>query len=298
MEGLVVTLNVAQVSARIRTIAVALAALASLAQAGPAAAWSDLGHRVVADLAYARLTPEAKTQVDALIAEAPASGEPSCPVASLSDASVFPDCVEGIRRYNELRRLHQEAQPLCGAQSRIDPCKDGQCASAAVKRAQASLADPAAPPATRLYALEQLTHFMADLHQPLDMIDNRDDWGRDIRIVLPGSSDKHLNFHDFWNDQIVAVAVGSEDLGVRWLQPVELAGQRWDEGGVDAWAAETSALGRDLYAHLPDPPMCERNPRNPEVLDRGYVMAAVPVARQQLAKAAVRLATLLNMTLR
>ena len=290
MEGLVVSLT------NLRKCILPLAALAALALAGPAAAWSELGHRVVADLAYARLTPEAKVQVDTIIANGALTGEPSCPVATLADA--FPECVDGIRKYNELRKLHDEAQPFCPADNRRDPCKDGECVSAAVKRAQAVLADPAAPQPDKLYALEQLAHFIADLHQPLDMIDNRDDRGREIRIVLPGSSDRHLNLHDFWNDQIVALAVGSEDLGARWLQPTALAGQRWDEGGIDAWAAETTALARTLYAHLPEPPMCGRNPRSPEVLDRGYVSAAVPVAREQLAKAAVRLASVLNTTLR
>jgi hypothetical protein len=294
MEGLVVNLT----SQVFRRAALALTLFAGVAAAQPALAWSDLGHRVVADLAYARLTPEAKAQVDSLIAGSAVSGEPSCPVASLADAAVFPDCVEGIRKYNDLRRLHEESRPLCPAQARGDPCKDGECASAAVKKAQAVLADPMAPPAARLYALENLSHFIADMHSPLDMIDNRDDRGRDVRITLPGSSDKHLNLHDFWNEQIVAVAVGSEELGRRWLQPVALAGQRWDEGGIDAWASETSQLGRDIYAHLPEPPACGKDPRNPEVLDRGYVEAAVPVARQQLAKAAVRLASVLNATLR
>ncbi|HTK36366.1 MAG TPA: S1/P1 nuclease [Caulobacteraceae bacterium] len=282
----------------IRRTALVLLALVWAGAAGPAAAWSDLGHRVVADLAYARLTPEAKAQVDALIAQAPAAGEPSCPVASLADASVFPDCVDGIRKYNELRRLHEQAEPFCPAQARGDPCKDGQCVSAALKRALGVLSDPAAPPAAKLYALEQAAHFMADLHQPLDMIDNRDDHGREIRVVLPGSSDRRLNLHDFWNDQVVALAVGSEDLGERWLQPVADAGQRWDEGGVDAWADETVALARSLYQRLPEPPTCGRNPRNPEMLDRSYVMATVPVAREQLAKAAVRLASVLNTAMR
>jgi len=69
-------------------------------------------------------------------------------------------------------------------------------------------------------------------------------------------------------------------------------------GDVDAWAAETQGVARQIYARLPEPPECGKRPRNPEVLDRGYVSAAVPQAREQLAKAGIRLATLLNATLR
>ncbi len=283
----------------LRRAAVALAGLALVAAATPAMAWGDLGHRVVADLAYERLTPAAKRQVDLLLRDAPVSGEPSCPVASFADAATYVDCVDGIRRYNDLRRLHFQAASLCETDRPVDPCKDGECAGEAVKRARIILGDPTQPVADRLMALEQIAHFVADLHQPTNMIDNRDDRGEDIRIVLPGASEKsRLNFHQFWNDIILAPALGGEEIGVRYLQPIARSGRGWDVGDVDAWAAETQGLARRIYARLPEPPECGRRPRNPEVLDRGYVLAAVPQAREQLAKAGIRLATLLNATLR
>ena len=278
--------------------ALLLVGLAILAQAGPAAAWGDMGYRVMGDLAYARLTPAARAQVDAMIAAAPVSGEPSCPVASLADAAVFPGCVDGIRRYNDLRKSRDEDQPVCPAQARGDPCKDGQCPSGAVKRALAVLADPARQAPARLYALEQLSRAIADLHQPFDMVDNRDDHARDIRVVLPGSSDKHLNLHDFWTDIVLAPALGADEgTAAAWLQPVVAGDRGWETGDVDAWAGETATLARVLYSRLPEEPQCGRNPRNPEALDRTYVEAAVPIAREQLARAAVRLAALLNQTL-
>lgn len=276
----------------------ALAGLAAAAFAPPALAWGDLGHRVVADLAYERLTAVARRQVDALLLEAPVSGEPSCPVTTFADAAVFADCVDGVRRYNDLRRLHFEAAPLCGAPVRTDYCKDGQCATEAVRRARAVLGDPLQPAAARLQALEEIAHFVADLHQPLNMIDNRDDRGEEIRVILPGSSDKKLNLHLFWNDILLAPALGGEDIGLRYLEPIARSGRGWDEGDVVDWATETQALARQIYARLPEPPQCGRKPRNPETLDRSYVLAAVPQAREQLAKAGIRLATLLNATLR
>ncbi len=296
MEGVVVK---PLLLSRVRRAVLALAALAgSVAAAGPAAAWDDLAHRVVADLAYTRLAPATKAQVDILLAQAAVVAEPSCPVASIADAAVYPDCVDGIRRFNEMRRWHEQAEPFCPAEAKGDPCKDGQCVREAVKRALAVLGDSTAAPAMRVAALEQAVHFIADLHDPLDMIDNRDDFGRDLRVVLPGSSDKRLNFHDFWNAHMPAVAVGSEEIGVRYVAPLVAQGQAWSEGGPDTWASETTALARNLYAHLPEPPPCGRTPRKPEALDRTYVLAQAPVAREQLAKAAVRLAAALNAALR
>lgn len=288
----------------LRRAAVALASLAwaglaLAASASPALAWGDLGHRVVADLAYERLTPAAKRQVDLLLRESTVSGEPSCPVATFADAATFVDCVDGVRRFNDLRKLHFQAAALCPQDRPVDPCKDGECAGEAVKRARAVLADPTQTIAARLLALEQIAHFVADLHQPTNMIDNRDDRGEEIRIVLPGAAERsRLNFHQFWNDIILAPALGGEEIGVRYLEPVARSGRGWDVGDVDAWAAETQGIARQIYARLPEPPECGKRPRNPEVLDRGYVSAAVPQAREQLAKAGIRLATLLNATLR
>jgi hypothetical protein len=278
-------------------LAATAAAFAVLAVGQPALAWGDLGHRVVADLAYERLTPTARSQVDALLKESAVSGEPSCPVASLADAAVFPDCVDGIRRYNDWRKVHYDEVPFC-PEPRADYCKDGECASGAAKQAVAVLGDPAQPPATRLMALEQLSHVLADLHQPLDMIDNRDDRGEEIRITLPGSSDRRLNLHQFWNDIVLAPALGGEQVGVRYLEPLARSGRGWDVGDIDGWARETAALAHRIYIRLPEPPMCRRNPKNPEMLDRGYVLSAVATAREQLAKAGIRLATVLNATLR
>lgn len=282
----------------LRRAVFALFAAVACAAAGPALAWGDLGHRVAADLAYERLTPAAKAQVDGLIRNAGPAAEPSCPIASLADAAVFPDCVEGISRFNALRRLHYDPAPFCGMPPKPDWCKDGRCASEAAKRAAALLADPTQTPAARLDALAELAHFVADLHAPLNMIDNRDDHGEEIRITLPGSTDRRLNLHGFWNDVVLAPALGSEEQGVRYLEPVIRGGRDWAGGGVDDWALETRMIARSIYERLPEPPTCNRNPRNPEILDRGYVLDAVAVTRAQVAKAGVRLADLLNATLR
>jgi hypothetical protein len=212
---------------------------------------------------------------------------------------MFVECVDGIRRYGDLRRLHFDEAPLCGAPDKADYCKNGLCASEAVKRAAAVLGNPLAPPPDKLFALQQLTHFVADIHQPFDMIDNRDDRGADIRVSLPGSSDRRLNLNGVWQEHLAALAVGSGELGPRFIEPMASNNETaWSRGSVDDWAAETQQLARALYARLPEPPECGRRPRNIEILDRGYVLSGTNTVREQLAKAGVRLATVLNATMR
>jgi len=283
----------------LKRIWAACAAVAGiLAMAGPAAAWSEPAHRTIADIAYARLTPETRAAVDGLLTTPGLSAEPGCPSATLAEAAVFVNCIDGIRRYNNLRRLHYEEQPLCGAPNKASYCRNGECVSEAVKRAAAQLADPLALPADKLFALQQLAHFMGDLHQPFDMVDNRDSRGADIRVSLPGSADRRLNLHGVWDLTLPALAVGSGELGARFIDPLaENNETAWGRGTVDEWAAETHLLARALYGRLPEPPECGRRPRNTQVLDRAYILSGTNTVREQLAKAGLRLAAVLNASL-
>jgi hypothetical protein len=59
-----------------------------------ASAWSATGHRVIGQLAYEHLTKKAKAAVDQIISKNAVVGETACPITSLQDAAVFPDCVK------------------------------------------------------------------------------------------------------------------------------------------------------------------------------------------------------------
>lgn len=284
-----------------RKLAAAAAALAAaLALAGPAAAWDELGHRAVAELASERLTPVARTEIANLISAAGRT-EPSCPVYSLGDAAAFMSCVSDLGKYSALERIHYDARPFCPPPKPVDYCRNGQCASEALKRAVAVLRDRQQPAAARLAALEQVSHLVADLHEPTSMIDNRDDQGGRLRVILPGASEKaRLSLRDFWEANLPALAVGSLETGLPYLRPIAARGAAgWSRGDIDAWATETHILASEqVYAGLPEVPVCNRLPKAPELLDRAYVSAAVPTAREQLAKAGVRLAVVLNDALR
>ena len=60
---------------------------------GPALAWGDYAHRLVASIAKAELSPAARAQVRRILAKGAAVDTPACPLATLEDASVWPDCV-------------------------------------------------------------------------------------------------------------------------------------------------------------------------------------------------------------
>lgn len=273
--------------------------LLALALPSAALAWGGEGHRVVATLAYERLTPQARQTVDRLIAAAPQEGTPACAVGSVQDAATWPDCVRGAyrARFAALIPRHFEDRPLCGTATKAQFCKDGACVSEEVKRALGVLRDRRRSVVDRLIALEEVEHFVGDMHQPLHMTDNGDRGGNAVQASLPGGMT--ANLHHVWDTELVVDALGSDETRAEaTLRPlVQANAASWARSNVNAWAAETHLVGVAVaYGRLPRPPPCGGSAPF-EALGQDYVDATVPVVRQQLGRAAVRLAVVLNAAL-
>lgn len=274
------------------TLALGLLLLGALHPAS-ARAWDVEGDRVVAQLAYERLTPQARSRVDQLLGGGvQVSG---CEAHRLDDAADFVSCLRDGRTAL-LRNIPYDAIRLCGPSPPDQWCRDGRCASAALKRFIAQLKDPSTSPTDRAVALEATAYLMAELHQPLHAADNGDRSGDRIRVVLPGAIKARETLYSVWNDDLVASAIGTAEAGLPYVRALaDAKGDAWARGDVDDWVRETHDVAlHDVYGGLPSPPACNRLPDKPELLGADYFAKAVPVARAQLAKAGVRLAAVLN----
>lgn len=129
------------------------------------------------------------------------------------------------------------------------------------------------------------------------MTDNADRGGNEVQASLPDG--RTANLHHIWDTDLVVAALGSDETQAEaTLRPLVTANAAsWTTGDVNAWAAETHLIGVSVaYGKLPASPFCGRAaPFEP--LDQAYVDAAIPVVREQLGRAAVRLATLVNAAL-
>lgn len=260
-----------------------------------ALAWGAEGHRVIAALAYERLTLKARGAVDQLIGHAVTEPNSGCPVASFEDASTWPDCVraEHIRQFSWLTPDHFEDAPLCGHEPKAAYCPNGRCVTEETKRAIAILRDPKRSSTDRLEALEEVVHFVGDLHQPLHVTDNGDRGGNEVPVIFSG---ENINLHRIWDTELVVQAVGrSEQSAEAQLRPlIPSNAANWSRGGIDSWAAEAHQIGVTVvYPKLTVKPGCNQRPAV-QTISPGYVAVAAPIVRQQLARAAVRLATVLN----
>ena len=290
----------------LQIIVLLLAAL--LSSHTPAWAWSAQGHRIIASVAYDRLTPHVRAEVDRLIASDSAHPIGGCPIRNFEDAADWPDCVRGQNGFGYLSRWHYDDIPLCVPVDRRRYCARGQCATAAIERAQRVLADRAGTDQDRLRALAELAHFIGDIHQPLHAENNNDRGGNDVRVRFLGSENftnaegeaRPNNLHGVWDAPLVAIALGANEAlgGARVGDLARTHGAEWARGDAQLWAAESHRLAVSfVYGRLPTAPICGRAPEAPIVVDQIYVNAAAPIVRMQLAKAAVRLALALERSL-
>lgn len=240
-------------------------------------AWGTLGHEIVVLLAEQRLEPEVRKEVTALLGE-----------MSFVDASVWADQV----RSKETAPWHYVNIPIDEDTYDADRhCPKRQCVIAQIERFRAVLADPAANFRKRQKALKYLIHFVADLNQPLHAGDNHDRGGNDVLVEFLGQTTdpyrkKPWNLHTVWDSGLVDardpdIRHYSEHLN-EWLR--SQSEDAFQSGSVVDWAMESHGIAKaNAYQFSED-----------KRLGKDYVKANAPIVDQQLSKAGVRLAWVLN----
>lgn len=246
---------------------------ALLALTSSALAWGPEGHRIVARVAEAELTPAARSEVSRLL-----GGDAATRMAAVSN---WPDWAR--HSHPETRAWHFVA--IDPANTGYDPdrdCPNGTCIVAQIDRDEALLADTTQPDTARAGALAYLIHLVGDVHQPLHCIGTG---GRDVPI----DGDPHAaNLHQLWDRAPERIFGNGQDVAAAaLLEPVIGADLRAAaaRGDVVDWANESFAIARTtIYPGLP--------PRI-AAADEGRVLDRAIVERQ-LQLAGMRLAMVLN----
>lgn len=272
---------------RLQALAAALLALAP----APAAAWWDFGHRTTASIAWSRLSPAARHEVRRLVAHAPELATPTCPIRSIEDASVWPDCIKTLgERFSHAFPWHFQNVDICKPFDIDANCPFGACVSRQITRQAALLADRTLPDRERLQALAFLVHLVGDLHQPLHAGDHNDLGGNRVPARY-GPGGPRGNLHLIWDGWLAerAITTPPADLLAELGDPVTAAA-----GTVEDWSREVWEISRDrAYAPLLGDPCAAPGPE-PVTVSAGMIEAAIPVVRQQIARGGLRLARLIE----
>jgi len=251
-----------------------------------ALAWGSAGHRITAAIAATQLTPAARRAVTQLLGD-----------ETLQEAAVYMDTHrdELAATWPQSARWHYDNRPACTRDGPFN-CRNGACATAQIRHFRQLLADSRSSYSERRMALRVLVHLLGDLHQPLHMTDHNDRGGNDVQVRLyPGAERRRL--HEVFDTALIKEAVHGqrEDAFVNeLLRRYQQRFMSWQQGDPERWAAETHELGvREVYGALPGF-ACERRQDRTVTLPRTYVQRAEEYLPEQLAKAGVRIAAVLN----
>lgn len=246
---------------------------AALLCAPPALAWGPLGHRVVARLAAAELTPAARVEVRRLLATRDKRYLDQ--VANWADDLRDTD-PSLYRRTAKLHYVNFESRDC-----RYDPprdCRGGKCVVAAIARYSAILADRSNGSSQRVQALAFVVHLVADVHQPLHAGYRHDTGGNDFQVRWHG---RGSSLHRIWDSTML----DSTDLSAaRYARKLAAERSPIVAGGTPAeWAEESCRIDRDEGVYP-----------SSRFIDDAYVQRELPIAERRLRQAGARLAVLLD----
>jgi hypothetical protein len=284
--------------------ALTLSLLLSFSLPQRAHAWGDDGHKAVALIADHYLAPDVRRTIAAMLA---ADTDPLTQHDIASEAT-WADKYRNHHRetakwhFTDIEIDHPDINEACFGREQLAPgtlASNGSpdsCAIDKIKQFADELASSKTDSEEKIIALKFVLHFVGDLHQPLHSSDNHDKGGNAVKVIVDGFDHKPRDeLHAFWDTQFVD-ALGASPAAIaqqliETITPEQKA--KWEQGSLDDWAMEAFAIAKsDVYGN---PPLSKDVPQH---LDQAYVDRAERDVRLQLSRAGVRLAAVLNKTLR
>jgi len=275
-------------------------------------AWGDEGHEIIAAIAYARLTPATRKAVDSLLAsdQDTLTSPDFVTRATWADRYRDADRTASKKQYNATRQWHfvdieiegGTLDEACfhhpglppGTPASAGPAKG--CVVDKLDQFIAELRDPDTPTVERRLALKFLLHFVGDVHQPLHAADHHDSGGNAVAVLYARRTvpDK---LHGYWDVHLVK-ALGSDPKMVAAALNKTITkeqARQWSQGTPSDWAEESFRQARAVvYDFNGVGTFVDEQGHTGERLNALYDSRALPVVKEQLSKAGVRLAATLN----
>jgi hypothetical protein len=284
----------------------------------PAAAWNFSGHWIVAEIAYTRLTPQARMRVDELIRRHPdfnmfVEGSPTGPEAlsryAFVKAASWPDQIRTDPRfYDETQADPHPTPPLPGFPDMMrhgawhyydipisadgTPVLQQQPPHLMTELPRLLGELTKVSPVQAAYDLPWIEHLVGDSHQPLHATSRylksqpKGDAGGNFVFVQGGP-----NLHALWDNAAAPRDLPYEEV-VRYAREITAENPQ-DVGSLDPkdWIAESFELDKSQVYRFG----LEMGTKDlPLLMPSGYEEKAKSIARQRVALAGYRLAAVLN----
>jgi S1/P1 Nuclease len=292
-------------------------------------AWDNEGHRIIALVANQLLqtqSPPVQKKIADILATDKSNEWTKTDVASeatwadaLREKSPEGRAATSKWHYVKLDPSNPDLKKACFGRSRLPPmvpashAPQDNCSIDKIDQFAKELREPSTSESERLMDLQFLLNLVGDVNDPLYAIERNDQSGHCIAVLPPGAKSP-ARLSDYWEDALVSEAVGKDATKAASqiaasLTPAEI--QKWADGTPEEWAQESYNLAKAITYNFSAEASGakysfpvkkgEKDPCGPVPvyrLDAGYRERAVAAVREQLAKAGVRLAALLQEALK
>jgi hypothetical protein len=307
-------------------------AIALLLGCGPCLAWGNEGHEIIGTVAAGVLqqeSPDTLKRVKALLRRdhGDLTDHDIASEATWADAfrESSPENKKATREWHfvDIDLDHPDLDKACfGNPETEDVASQGNphdCVVHKIDQFKAELADPDTPKKEQLLALQFLLHFVGDVHQPLhasthvDADTGKEDFGGNCVGILHGNATVPVRLHAYWDTNLVQKALGRDvDEAADKVTPLLTRAnvEKWSGGTTSDWAKESFEIAKTkVYAgaidHDPEmtdfefkdrhgQPDARCGPSKVFRVDTSYDNRSVTVVKEQIAKAGLRLARLLQ----
>ncbi|NJC25988.1 S1/P1 nuclease [Neolewinella antarctica] len=262
-------------------------------------AWGANGHRIVAQICYDNLNPNARARVDAALGD-----------NYLAQVSTWPDYIKAEKGWDFAKSWHymtiQPDQTVVDvdqenrANGEVDDVREGIELMVGILEGKTDAREQMTalmrknklePLAGSLdaTALAFLIHFIGDVHQPMHVGKNRDSGGNKITVLYYGD---RKNLHSVWDSGII------EQERLSYTEFANFASMHtrarkaaWENAGLEEWITESVVLRERIYNSLYD--RTDRETGLPD-FSWDYQHEFLPIVEDRLAAAGYRAAALLN----
>jgi hypothetical protein len=239
-------------------------------------AWGPNGHRIVAEIAWLHLTPQARKAVTNILGK-----------QSMAMVANWPDFIKSdtTHQYDHTNQWHYLDFPANIDRARFDQLLAEATGENLYTEAQAlikQLKDRSVAKEKQVFALTFLIHLMGDLHQPLHVGRDEDLGGNKINVTWFNTPS---NLHKVWDEQLIDYQQLSYTEYTKALDIATPAAiKAMQQGTIADWMFDSHQLSDRIYAYTqPDSKLSYR-----------YNYVFVKDLNQQLLKGGVRLAAILN----
>jgi hypothetical protein len=237
-------------------------------------AWGDKGHRIAGQIASTYLTPKAKAAIKAILGN-----------ESVAMSSTWADFIKSDPAYNYLSTWHYidfdkpfnypQLQSFLKQDTSVDAYTKMQFMIGELKKKNLA-ADK------KLLYLRMLIHVVEDVHQPMHTAHTDDKGGNDFKVLW---QNEPSNMHSVWDTKLIEAQNLSYTEYANAINFTTLAQRTaWQKEPISKWLFDSKEISDKIYA----------SSKQDEKLGYKYNFQFISTVNQQLVKAGVHLAGLLN----